>query len=112
MPTELYRRMLDYWKDDPESLALNRRVWEPTPWMVHAFTGPGHPDPRDSEIRHWCWDNLGPYSAPIHDRPGVWRDGNATVHGWTWYGFATEDMMRQFLARWGEKAEAGDDDDR
>lgn len=26
--------------------------------------------------------------------------GGATIHGWTWIGFATEDMMTRFSERW------------
>jgi len=78
---------------------LMRKVWDGTPWMCDAYTGPTAGD-RDDEIYKWCRDKFGPEAWPIHGHPGRWHRGGATVFGWTWMGFATEQMMQQFLDRW------------
>lgn len=97
--TELFRRTLAYDLGCPESNSLMARVWRPTPWMVDAFTG-GVGEDRDREMIMWCADRFGQESSPIHGTPGHWHRGSATVHGWTWYGFASEAMLREFLAAW------------
>lgn len=53
------------------------------------------------EMVLWCYENYGDQSSPIHDRKGTWRFGHATVHGWTWVGFKSKEMMEQFLQVWG-----------
>lgn len=103
--SELYQRMLDYWKDRPRELELNRKAWGPTPYMVDVFTGRTGAD-QDMEIRRWCLDEFGKESAPLIGHDGTWRRGSATIDGWTWYGFATEDMMRRFVERWGDSERA------
>ena len=57
----------------------------------------------DLEIRisQWCRERFGPEAWPIHGHPGQWHRGSAIIHGWTWMGFATEAMLREFLAEWG-----------
>ena len=97
--TDLYRRTLAYDYGDDERNELMREVWSPTPWMIDVNTGRCGED-LDREIRFWCHDTFGEECWPIHGRPGVWQRGSATVFGSTWYGFATEEMMHQFLARW------------
>ena len=34
-------------------------------------------------------------------RDGRWQRGNATIHGWTWFGFADREAMDAFVARFG-----------
>jgi hypothetical protein len=83
---------------------LQIRVWAGTPWMVDAYTGsPG--DERFRAITSWCREEFGPEAFPFGDdpRPGSWFTGGATVHGWTWVGFATESMMARFMERWGKQ---------
>jgi hypothetical protein len=50
-------------------------------------------------IHHFCTVSFGPESWPIHNKPGNWLFGGATVDGETWIGFATKDMMDQFTAK-------------
>lgn len=75
---------------------LMRMVWEPTPWMVDVFD-----DGREREIRIWCNHHIGPESSPIHRQTGLWHRGNVTMFGFTWYGFATANLMTKFLATFG-----------
>jgi hypothetical protein len=99
--TDLYRRMLAFNYDDQERSDLMRKVWSPTPWMVNVFDG-GWSRGRDRcfNIGEWCAEHFGPQGWPIHGKPGRWYRGNATVHGWTWYGFASESDMNAFMAAW------------
>ncbi len=76
---------------DRERGELMHKVWSPTPWMVDV-----HDAGREREIRNWCNRNLGRESSPIHGHEGLWHQGNVTMHGHTWYGFATEEMMTRF----------------
>src|SRR4029077_17163690 len=99
MATDLFERTISFNYGDEEGCVLMRRVWSVTPWMVDAFTGPSCDD-RDLAMRQWCWRTFGHEAAPIHDRPGQWQRGSATVYGWTWYGFATRAQLEQFQARW------------
>lgn len=53
----------------------------------------------DDQMRN---DTMGEQSWPfgqvaIYRR---WFRGGATIHGWTWFGFATEADMQAFLAAW------------
>lgn len=97
--TDLYRRALAFNDDDPESKDLTAKVWRDTPWMVDAYTG-SHETARRHELMEWCREHFGPEAWPIHGHPGQWHSGAATVYGWTWMGFATEDQMRRFMERW------------
>ena len=97
--TDLYRRALAFNDDDAERKALMAQVWRDTPWMVDAYTG-SHDDNRRLDLMQWCREQFGPEAWPIHGRPGQWHSGGATVHGWTWMGFATEEQMRRFVDRW------------
>jgi hypothetical protein len=96
--TDLYRRTISRDYSMPGSGELMRRTWSTTPWMVEAYTGRSDDD-RYTEIRLWCRDQFGA-EAFLDREPGAWRSGHATVDGWTWMGFATEEQMQQFLARW------------
>lgn len=99
--TDLYRRMLAFNYGDQERANLMSEVWSPTPWMVDVFDG-GWSSGRDQcfRIGQWCVEHFGQQGSPIHKRPGRWYRGNATVHGWTWYGFDTEEAMNEFVAAW------------
>jgi hypothetical protein len=46
MATELYERMTAFDHGDAERNDLMRKVWDPTPWMVDAYTG-SYDDPRE-----------------------------------------------------------------
>lgn len=102
--TDLYRRILTFDFLDEDRLALMRKVWSPTPWVVDAFVGspmPGHEHfQRYSEIRQWLAENLGEESWPIHGHDGRYHFGGSTVNGWTWIGFADEADMRRFVEAW------------
>jgi hypothetical protein len=78
---------------------LMRSVWAGTPWMLEAYTG-GPDDERWEQIAYWCENQFGPEAWPIHGHVGKWHRGGATVNGFTWMGFATEEMMNQFQAAW------------
>lgn len=100
--TDLYRRIIAHAQGRSHE-ALTRKAWDPTPWVVDVFDG----SPDDEErytMMEWCTEHFGPESWPIHDRPAKWYRGGATVDGWTWYGFATEEMMNQFLEAWPQEA--------
>lgn len=105
MSTVLFQKTM-HWADE-NGEELMRKVWEPTPWIVNVYTGPGHPDRRNQDMLEWCDKNLGEASYPIHGREGVWHQGSATVNGWTWFGFATEEMMNRFLEAWPTPLSAG-----
>ena len=103
MTTELYDRTMQFAdaEEDRERGELLRKVWAQTPWMVDAYTG-GCGNERSREMQWWCRDQFGPECWPIHGHPGTWQRGGVTMSGWTWYGFASEEQMQQFLARWPE----------
>ena len=98
--SDLYHRSMAYYESrENDKGDLQHKVWDGTPWMFDAYTG-GVANDRDLEIREWCEDQFGPEAWPIHGKPGSWHRGGATVYGWTWFGFATSEMMDQFKARW------------
>jgi hypothetical protein len=101
MATELYRKAMDWAasKLDADGMVQQRKTWEVTPWMVDVYTG-WIGEERDREMRRWCGKAFGEEARPIHGRPGAWQRGGATVNGWTWFGFASEEMMERFLAAW------------
>lgn len=99
MGTDLHERMLAFDYGDAERKDLMREVWSGHTWMVDAYTG-NYMDPRSREMLHWCHEHLGPQASPIHGRPGRWYRGGATIHGWTWIGFADKMDMEVFRARW------------
>ncbi len=100
--TSLYRdHVLNYDYGSREANELMKMVWSATPWMLEVNTE-SVCDPRYDEIAEWCRETLGREASPIHGIDGHWQRGRVTVDGWTWYGFATEEMMRQFIEKWEE----------
>lgn len=99
MATDLYHRVLTFDHGDEERNELVKRVWSGTPWMVDAYTDSINSE-RDRAIVEWCREQFGPEAWPIHGHPGSWHRGSATIHGWTWIGFDSEDNLRQFEAAW------------
>ncbi|WP_338826752.1 hypothetical protein [Bradyrhizobium sp. 27S5] len=97
--TALYQRTMAFDYGTVDRGEIMREVWTPTPWMLEAYTG-NYRDGREDEIMRWCYDELGDMSSPIHGRAGTWHRGSATIHGWTWFGFADEATMQRFAARW------------
>ncbi|MCZ4284601.1 hypothetical protein O4H29_07100 [Marinobacter salarius] len=94
--SDLYQRQIAECEDE-----LMHKVWDNTPWMIDAYTGSiSRDNERYQEIMEWCRDQFGPEAWPIHGKPGDWHCGGATVHGWTWLGFATKEMMDKFAAAW------------
>lgn len=67
--------------------------------MLDAYTDSANTD-RWEDVMQWCKAEFGFEASPIHDLPGDWHVGGATIHGWTWIGFATEEMLRRFSERW------------
>jgi len=106
MSTDLHKRMLAFGYGDTERAELMERVWREVPWMVDIYSG-GYSNGRDREldIQHWCYEQFGEQHSAIHERPGRWYRGGATVHGWTWFGFSTEAEMQSFIDRWPTPAE-------
>jgi hypothetical protein len=100
MASALYDRMIAFNYGDDERLAIMREVWDPTPWMVDASTGSFYHNGLDHEMQEWCYAEFGPQSFPLHGKSGRWIRGCATVHGWTWFGFADKADMERFIARW------------
>lgn len=99
MTTYLYQRMLAFDYGDQERSALMKEVWEGTPWMVETYSGRCGEE-RERNMMHWCYETFGEQASPIHERPGNWQRGGATIHGWTWFGFSTEAEMLSFMERW------------
>lgn len=97
--TPLFERMTAHDYGNPQTTDLMRKIWAGTPWMVDCATGPIDGE-HWREIMGWCRQKWGIEAFPIHGRSGRWQSGNATVFGWTWFGFETEEMMREFCARW------------
>ena len=96
--SELFQQMqtFDYGDDERRDLMID--VWSPTPWIVDAFSDRTNSD-TDRAMVEWCREAFGGEAWPIHGRAGEWQRGSATIHGWTWFGFRTEDQMNQFLSR-------------
>jgi hypothetical protein len=99
MATNLHRRTLAFDYGNDERATTMRKVWDPTPWMIDVYTG-SEDGLREFQIMRWCYDELGEQSSPIHGQTGRWHRGNATIYGWTWFGFATEADMQLFQATW------------
>ena len=70
-----------------------------TPFGVNAYTGPLG-ECRIEDIREWCCDHYGPEAWPRGGQAGEWYSGSTTINGWTWFEFATETMMTDFLEAW------------
>lgn len=107
--TDLFHRTMawaDSEQDDPLKRGeLMRKVWQETPWMVDVYTGQITNHGRYREIMDWCREKFGPELWPIHGKPGTWQSGGATVYGRTWMGFATKEMMDEFMQQWGDVPE-------
>jgi hypothetical protein len=99
MATDLYYRTIAFDYGDQERNILMREVWAPTPFMIDAYTGPTWGE-LDRDMREWCRDVFGGECFTIGGREGRWQRGGATIHGWTWYGFSTEEELTKFLERW------------
>ena len=106
--TELYKLIMKKAEQNGSDLELQHMVWDPTPWVIQVQLG----DPVDTfeysderEIMDYCLAQFGPESWPIHNKPAAWYRGGATVNGVTWLGFATEQMMQQFMADWPNNVE-------
>ena len=106
--SDLFKRTMEWAEGNERDRGeLMRRVWERTPWMVDAYTGSIGNHGRYREVMDWCRNKFGPEAQTIHGKPGNWHSGGATIHGYTWMGFATKDMMDTFCERWmPEAAEA------
>lgn len=92
--TDLYERQIKQSDND-----LMKKVWDGTPWMVDAHTGSIESD-QYRETMQRCREQFGPEAWPIHGKPGDWQCGCVTIHGWTWMGFKTKEMMELFLEDW------------
>ena len=83
----------------PSNDPLMHKVWDETPWMLNAYTDSVNTE-RWEDIMQWCKAEFGFEASPIHDLEGKWHVGGATIYGWTWIGFATEEMITRFEERW------------
>lgn len=96
----LYQRTMAWYDEHDRDPALQHKVWDATPWMLDVYTG-NTDDDRMRVIMDWARERFGDEAWPIHGKPGAWHRGGATVYGWTWFGFDTEDRMREFQIKWG-----------
>ena len=89
---------------------LSLKVWSGTPWIASLFTDD---DRRHRQMVEWMYEHFGPSAFPFGDNPvpGRWREGNATVFGWTWFGFSTEAEMGAALEAWPEPSRTPPDAD-
>lgn len=95
--TELFEQTLAFDYEDAERSDLMRKVWSVTPYMIDYQTGsPGADTYRN--IVTWCRDNFGPQAHPIHEFEGDWQLGSATIFGWTWIGFKTQEQLDTFIS--------------
>lgn len=107
-----YRRGVEWARTnlDAEGLALHHKVNDPTPWIIDVRL----PEPNSREwfdLREWCDQEFGPQSWPIHNRPGAWYIAGATVFGHTDMGFATEELMKRFIAQFPDRVWPEEDPD-
>jgi len=98
--TPLYRNIIEHGQTSFAADVLTRKVWSNTPWVAHVYFGRGNEERIDIEhkILAYCTEHFGQEAWPIHDKPGNWYRGGATVDGWGWIGFHTEETMLQFFA--------------
>lgn len=96
--TQIYKEFLNYPYVDARRRQLMAEVWGPTPWIVSAYTERSD-GLRMRDMVVWLLEHFGPEMARWHPA-GMWQRGSVTMYGWTWIGFATEDMMQQFEAAW------------
>lgn len=102
MATEIYNSIIA-WNTErgPEDAALAHEVWDMTPWVVDVFDGQWSEEPqRRYEMMHWCRDRWGEQAWWPSGRKGAWQMGSATVCGWAWWGFDSEEHMKEFVAAW------------
>lgn len=78
---------------------LLRQIWAGTPFIVDAYTG-SVGQARWYEMAAWLNERFGPQAFPWTDKKGRWFLGSATIHGWTWLGFDTQEALDEFAARW------------
>lgn len=97
MSTTAYRDMMEQDYGDPKTSALMEKCWKPTPFVVYAFAGDRD---RQEAMRRWCYREMGERCSPIHDQPGLWTDGSATLFEWCYFGFASQELLDRFLSRW------------
>ena len=88
-----------YFRVLPKFDNLTKSIWDKTPWMVDAFTGSGW-SVRHQAMIDWCEEQFGNPASPIHKIEGKWQRGCATIMGYTWMGFETEEMMLKFEEKW------------
>lgn len=86
-----YRKILEFNYGDDDTSKLMRDCWGITPWVANVCTRD-----REREISRWCHEQFGDEASFIHGIAGKWQRGHATVDGWTWMGFETEELMRLF----------------
>lgn len=92
--SELFRKAIiahPYLDDDMRELQL--KVWSPTPWMLDSYA---EDEEQERIMWQWCRTQYGQECSVIHGNDGLWQRGNVTLHGWTWYGFHTEEAMDRF----------------
>jgi len=77
--------------------------------MVEAYTDSINSQ-RWQNVMEWCREYCGPEAWPIHGKAGKWHSGGATVNGETWMGFADEQMMNDFNAKWQNNRDVGRDE--
>ena len=100
--SEIYHRAMELYESDPgQDAELQHKVWDGTPWIAEVYIGDIN-DRRERDMFDWCRERFGEMSRPFgkNPQPGQWRAGNAVVCGWAWFGFATEEQMREFEAAW------------
>lgn len=92
-----HKRILEYDYKDSDMHELQIRVWNTVPWMVDVFVG--EYEGKEGELTNWCRKEIGRESSFIHGKKGLWRRGNVIIFGWTWFGFATEELMNRFVEK-------------
>lgn len=102
--SEIFQRIGEHVQG--EALETMLRYWRGNPEIAEVFTGPSSED-RSNDMRWWLNETMGPQAWPFGESPrqGRWLFGSATVHGWTWVGFADEADMLAFFDQFPAKAE-------
>lgn len=104
MATGLYNRVIKHNKESHHDLMVF--AWSHTPWMINVYVGSPSRDGerealcRDTEIKKWCLDTFGRECWPNQGRDGDWQRSQATIDGWTWFGFKSKQLMDNFLKKW------------
>ncbi len=100
--SKLYQEAMAYYESRPDQDAdLQHQVWDGTPWITEVYIGAPYGG-REQRMFEWCLDRFGEMARPFgkNPLPGQWRAGNAIVRGWAWFGFATEQQMKEFAEAW------------